>query len=151
HADPVDAGLAWLESRQRADGALADRPNTAIRDTGAALRAFLQVQPNWPGAAAAREFLAAQAARNEDDRLRLAASFAPAHSTAPEATPLAGALASGWVPAAFDLALGAAIDADAGLYTAETRNEVLERLLGMQFEDGGFPTVANGAARLRAS
>lgn len=146
HADPVASGLAWLKDRQQADGGFADRPASAVRDTAAALRTILQVDPAWSGAAAARALLQQRLAAHHDDQLRLAAAGVSAEPVEP-----ASALVGHWTDSPFDLALSAAQDADAALFVPEARQALLARLLEVQSAEGGFASIANGASRLRAS
>lgn len=144
--DPVAAALAWLKARQQPDGGFADRPNTAIRDTASTLRTILQIEPTWSGADPARDFLSSQRANNQDDRLRLAAAQAIS-----ELDERVDSLVAGWADSSYDLSLSAAIDADSGFYASATRQALVLQLLGQQAVDGGFSSVTDGAARLRAS
>lgn len=144
--DPVAAALAWLKARQQQDGGFADRPGTAIRDTASALRTILQIEPTWPAADSARGFLSGRSPNNQDDRLRLAAAQAVS-----ESDELVGSLVAGWADSPYDLSLSAALDADASLFDGDTRQTLLAQLLSQQVTGGGFSSVTQGAARLRAS
>lgn len=145
-SDPISAGVAWLKSRQQPSGGLADRPETSIRDTAAALAAIGLTDPGWGGAAAARAFVAAQMIRNGDDRLRLRAAI-------PDATldQTAWALLPTWVSSGIDLVLAGALGFESDFFAESEREALASRLLALQAADGSFATVQGGPSRLRAS
>ena len=146
HADPVAAALNWLKAIRQPTGGFADRPSTAVRDSVAALRTILQVDPGWAGAAEVREFLSAAEEINADDRLRRASVHASSEPQRP-----APAIVDGWADGVLDLALSAALDADSVLFDAGARAALLSSLVGHQSTQGSFASVSNGAARLRSS
>ncbi len=69
-----DAAVAWLKSRQLADGHWQDRSSTAVRDTAVAIEALQELDPEYEGIARARAWLAARTLFATADRAwRLAA------------------------------------------------------------------------------
>ncbi len=146
HQDPVAAGVAWLKAQQRDDGSFSDRSASTVRDTIATRNAIIQVEPHWSGAELVRGYLESQDARNEDERVRLAVAISDGTPVQP-----AYALAGNWVHGVFDLAMSAALDADAMVYSSTARESLLQELVESQSESGGFASIGDGAARLRAS
>ena len=64
----VAAAVAWLESRQIADGHWQDRQATSVRDTVAVVRLLDELDPTFAGLAAAHNWIATQVTANLDQQ-----------------------------------------------------------------------------------
>ncbi|MBN8741552.1 MAG: hypothetical protein BGP24_19365 [Lysobacterales bacterium 69-70] len=146
----VAAATAWIKQRQLPDGHWQDRAATALRDTAAALQLLQQVEPDCPGLATARTWVAAQNPASHDARSwkLLADPQAGADSLlAAQSADGGWGIAAGFEDANLDTA-GVA-EALAGRdANADGVRRALIRLGSRQNGDGSFAVGASGRGRL---
>ncbi|MEO8958018.1 MAG: CARDB domain-containing protein, partial [Rudaea sp.] len=108
----VAAAVAWLESRQAADGHWQDRPATSVRDTVAVARLLDELDPAFTGLALAHSWIAAHAIANLDQQAwKLLGADLGADATALAALQDSSggfAIKPGWSASAFDTSMVAA-------------------------------------------
>ena len=159
-ANAVDlaAGQRWLETRQRADGAWADDPATAGRDSAVVLGLLSALNPGFAGLAKGLGWLTQQPTNNTDylaRSLRTRALLGRSPLSASLAVELTNrqngdggwALGGGYLSDPLDTALAL----QALRLRAEANDGALAAgvayLLGQQNGDGGWGQLAGGASR----
>lgn len=151
---PLASAAAWLKAEQHADGRWEDRPGTALRDTALALRALAQIEPDYPGLAAARQYLDTREPRNADEAGWRALARGRAESSDLAAWGLEGhrlAVLAGWEPAAMDIALVAQVNAEAPVLGATRALTLSDHLMALQRHDGSFAALDGGRVSLRTT
>lgn len=146
----VAAAIAWIKQRQQPDGHWQDRAATAVRDTAATIQLLQLADPDWPGLASARAWLAARTTANHDQRswqLVADAQIPSAPLTDAQSTAGGWGLAEGLQDSTLDTALVADALAQRGA-DASALQRALTQLGTRQNADGSFALAAQGRGRL---
>ncbi len=147
----VAAAVAWLESRQTADGHWQDRQATAMRDTVAVIRLLDEIDPAFAGLAAAHSWVSAHTTANLDQHAwkLLGADLDDDADALAAAQDSAGGFAinGGWTASAFDTSVVAA-----ALAHHDSAAPSLDAALGFvgtrQNADGSYGATDGGHGRV---